>query len=144
VTGTSYFEVYDNNTFKNNSVAGIYLGANTHVKIRDNNTIADNGQYGVWIDGDAVIFERQIWWNDIRRNGLGIYVDAEPSSGYFHAECNWWDDEDGPYDPNYGLPDRNNNTAGEPVSDYFHHRTDAYGGRYWYLNSPAAQDTSCS
>jgi len=71
VTGTSYFEVYDNNTFKNNSVAGIYLGANTQVKIRDNNTIADNGQYGVWIDGGAVIFERQIWWNDIRRNGLG-------------------------------------------------------------------------
>jgi hypothetical protein len=135
------------NVIAGNTEYGIYIDTTYAPWIKDNNTIHNNIVAGIYLSSSVGTFNRQIWWNDIVDNGVGIEAEYPGAGSYFHAECNWWDHELGPYDPtpeNLGPPDYNNNTAGQYVSDYFHYKTDGQGGRYWYLDLPAAQDTSCS
>jgi len=105
---------------------GAVYGGNTYAvyaDVHDNNTIANNS-YGVWIDaGTTNLTAFRLWWNDVRQNTEGVHVTGDPpGTEYFHAECNWWDDDLGPHDLSFGLPDQNDNPAGQPVSDYFWYR----------------------
>ncbi len=120
--------------------------------LHDNNTVGSFGgvpgnAYGVWIDAGTVDLTKfRAWWNDVKDNAnQGIHVTGDPPGPeWFHAECNWWNDAQGPNDPLPGNPDTNPNPGGQPVSDYFHYKADGLGGQYWWLNSGAAQDTSCA
>ncbi len=135
--------IRDRNKIHHNDY-GIYVDTTYAPWIRDNNTIHNNTQAGVYLSSSVGTFNRQIWWNDIKDNGIGIEAEDPGPGNYFHAECNWWDDATGPFDNSTGEPDYNPLGQGQEVSDYFHYRTDGQGGQYWYLDFPAAQATSCS
>ena len=119
-----------------------------HADLHDNNTIANNS-YGVWIDaGTANLTAFRLWWNDVRGNAQqGVHVEGDPFGtwgDYFHAECNWWNDDLGPdddTDPISGPPDQNDNDPGQDVSDYFWYR-DLDNDPYW-LQEPALTATTC-
>ncbi len=122
------------NVIAGNTEYGIYIDTTYAPWIKDNNTIHNNSEAGIYLSSIVGTFNRQIWWNDLTDNGVGIEAEDPTSGVYFHAECNWWDDDQGPYDPSYGAPDRNNNTAGEPVSDYFRYRN-ATASLWWLRTS---------
>ena len=96
------------------------------LRIHGHNRLENNAVAGIFIASGVGTFNNQIWWNDIVDNGIGIEAEDPGAGNYFHAECNWWKDDLGPYDPTRpeegGPPDYNNNTAGEPVSDFFWYR----------------------
>ena len=94
-----------------------------------NNTIANN-TYGVWVHGptvDPTPGAFWMWWNDVRGNAQqGFHVEGDPqprweSGAFFHAYCNWWNDDSGPFDPTPDSPDSNPG-SGQPVSDWFWYR----------------------
>jgi len=92
-----------------------------------------------------------VWWNDVRSvvpGALGVYVTGDPPGpDYFHAECNWWDDASGPFDPTdpgSGPPDWNPFGLGQPVSDYFHYKADGLGGVDYWLDTESRFETECA
>ena len=151
-----YAVVRDHNTVED-ATYGVYLQGNqvggttytVYADLSDNNTVASNSQYGIYVDAATVdLVKLRVWWNDVRENtAAGLYVTGDPPGpDYFHAECNWWDDASGPYDPPPDNPDSNPGT-GQPVSDYFWYRDPPPppARELGWLNNPSsAPGTSCT
>ena len=121
---------------------GVYMDTSYAPSVRDNNTINNNSVAGIYLSSSVGTFNGQIWWNDLVDNGEGISAQNPASGVYFHAECNWWKDSNGPNDPSLGPPDQWNNSAGQNVSDYFFYR-DRYTNDPYWLQEPSLTATSC-
>jgi len=147
------------NTVQNTTVANVTWGlrlddtggAIVWANVHDNNTFS-GWTYGVWINAAVVdVASFRLFWNDVRLNGEGVKVTGDPpGTDFFHAECNWWNHDTGPFDPSgpapAGLPDWNPSGQGQYVSDYFFYRekppTPA-PRKGWLNNQSSALGTIC-
>jgi hypothetical protein len=130
------------NVIAGNNDYGIYMSTTYAPWVKDNNTIHNNSVAGIYISSSVGTFNRQIWWNDVVDNGVGISAQNPTSGVYFHAECNWWDDGNGPDDDSVGPPDYWDNDPGQDVSNYFHYRDETDNDPYW-LQQHSNAATSC-
>lgn len=126
---------------------GIYMNTSYGPRVWHNNTIHNNTQVGIWISvpTNVTIYERQVWWNDIIDNDVGMEIeDDPPGSDFYHCECNWWGHASGPYDnttEEEGPPDYNPLGQGQYVKDYFWYRNATAG--LWWLEGPGSETTVC-
>ncbi|MFQ6129009.1 MAG: right-handed parallel beta-helix repeat-containing protein, partial [Thermoplasmata archaeon] len=143
--------IHNNNSIHHNQW-GIYMNTYNAPEVSENNTIYNNTQAGIWIGMNVGTFLKQIWWNDIVNNSVGIDVEDDPGQdNYFHCECNWWGDANGPNDPNPpppdgdGPPDWNPNPNGQDVDDYFWYREKPPkpAPRLYWLVEPSLNSTTC-